>query len=46
MRRGSVKKLSNFKLQAEKNVFRDFLDNVEQCKTAVLYPKMKDVYFP
>lgn len=43
MRRGSIKKSSNFKIQAEKSVFRNYLDNLENCKTALLYPDMKDV---
>lgn len=46
MRRGSIKKSSNFKIQAEKSVFRNYLENIENCKTALLYPAMKDVLAP
>ena len=43
MRRGSLKKSSNFKIQAEKNVFKGYLEKIDSCKTVQQYPHLKQV---
>ena len=43
MRRGSLKKSSNFKIQTEKTVFKEYLNNIDKCKTAQLYPHLTKV---
>ena len=43
MRRKSVKKSSMFKLQAEKNKFQKFLDEMDSCATITEHPSMRNV---
>lgn len=44
MRRSSVKKSSMFKVQADKNIFRKYLENIETCATVRSYPHLLDVH--
>lgn len=43
MRRKSVKKSSMFKVQAEKTVYKKYLDEVANCVTARAYPHLQAV---
>ena len=43
MRRGSTSKSSMFKMQNERNHYKDFLENVDRCKTVRLYPHLLEV---
>jgi len=45
MRRQSTKKSSMFKVQADKNVYKAFLDSVDQCETVRKHPHLLDVAF-
>ena len=43
MRRGSVKKSSMFKVQADKVIYKRYLDSIEACATAKCYPHLLEV---
>lgn len=43
MRRGSVKKSSMFKVQADKAIYKRYLDNMETCVTVKSYPHLLEV---
>lgn len=43
MRRKSVKKSSMFKVQADKTVYKKYLDQVSECATVLRYPHLLDV---
>lgn len=43
MRRGSIKKSSMFKVQQDKNVYKKYLDQIENCASARTHPHLFDV---
>lgn len=43
MKRSSTKKSSTFKIQAEKNVFRNYLEHISDAQTVQDYPHLHDV---
>ena len=45
MRRKSVKKSSMFKLQAEKNAYKKYIECLDECQTVQEHPHFIDVLF-
>ena len=43
MRRKSVKKSSMFKVQADKTIYKKYLDQVSTCATVISYPHLLEV---